>query len=87
VERCCGGCTGLAPCEDAVEHLALIAAPVLINICYSGGAVAELFLRLVSRRNVKAGPALLKVGVVFSVAVVLLPRVSWGCFLPCMTIR
>jgi hypothetical protein len=71
----------LEPGEDAVEPLALIAAPVLVNICYSGGAAAELFLRLASRRKIKAGPVLLKVGTVFSLAVVLLPSACWGGYL------
>lgn len=68
----------LEPGEDAVEPLALLAAPVLINIAYTFGWVAELFLYLVWRQRSNAfGPAFFKLGLSFSIVVVTLPAAFW----------
>jgi len=68
----------LKPGEDAIEPMALFAAPFLINIAYTAGWVAELFLRFVWRDNIaRLGPALLKLGFSFSLFVILLPSVFW----------
>ncbi len=69
----------LRPGEDAVEPLALLAAPLLANVGYTAGWVAELTLRLLWRdAPERIGPALLKLGITFSLAVVLFPSVYWG---------
>jgi len=50
----------LKPGEDAIEPLALLAAPFIINICYTAGWSAELFLRIVWReKSPRTGPILL----------------------------
>jgi len=69
---------GLKPGEDAVEPMALIVAPIAANVCYTGGWIVELFLGAVRPRGSSPiGPVLLKMGVGFSMAVVLLPSIVW----------
>ena len=51
----------LEPGEDAVEPIALMAAPFLFNIAYTAGWICEMGLRLVSLRG--SGPLLMKLGV------------------------
>jgi hypothetical protein len=71
----------LEPGEDAVEPIALFAAPILFNIAYTGGWLAEIALRILWRDSQPStGPILLKVGIAFSIFVVLLPSVFWGCY-------
>jgi len=68
----------LKPGEDAVEPLALMAAPFAINIAYTAGWMAELLLRIVWReRSAIVGPAFLRLGLSFSLVVVLLPAILW----------
>ena len=72
----------LEPGEDAVEPLALPVAVVLANMAYTGGWVVELLVRLTWRdRYPYLGPKLLKVGLVFTLVVVLLPPVVSGAVL------
>lgn len=69
----------LQPGEDAEEPLALIFAWIPINLCYTAGWVLEiaaLYIRLPGRYF--HGPALMRVGIGFSVFVLLLPSVIWG---------
>ena len=68
----------LEPGEDAVEPIAIMAAPFLFNICYSAGWVCELALRVIGLRG--AGPTLLILGVGFSVLLLLAPAIFWGLF-------
>ena len=69
----------LEPGEDAEEPLALIAAPILINICYTSGWVVEAALRSLDVvKTRKTGLLLFKAGSAFSLIVVLLPSVTWG---------
>jgi hypothetical protein len=69
---------GLKPGEDAIEPMALIAAPFALNIAYTAGWAGELHLRLLWRiRSPAIGPALLILGLSFSLLLVLLPSVSW----------
>jgi hypothetical protein len=69
----------LEPGEDAVEPLALPVAVVLANVAYTGGWVVELLVRLIWRdRYPCLGPKLLKLGLAFTLAVVLLPPVASG---------
>ena len=67
----------LKPGEDAVEPMSLIAAPIIANICYTGGWIIELLLGTVRRKGPSVGLVLLKLGVVFSVVIVLVPSVAW----------
>ena len=68
----------LKPGEDAVEPMALFVAPVAVNICYTGGWIAELLLSAVRRKgSALAGPVLLKLGVGFSIVILLVPSVVW----------
>jgi hypothetical protein len=70
----------LEPGEDAVEPMAIFVAPIVINLAYTAGWVVELILRLVfSVKSRIVGPILLKIGVVFSLVVVSLPSIVWGC--------
>jgi len=71
----------LAPGEDAVEPMALLAAPFIINAAYTAGWIVELSLHL-ARGQPRAtfAPMLLKLGVSFSLAVVALPSAFWGSY-------
>jgi hypothetical protein len=69
----------LEPGEDAVEPVALFAGVVLANVAFTGGWVVELLVRLICRdRYPYLGPTLLKLGLVFTLAVLLLPSVGAG---------
>lgn len=70
----------LRPGEDAVEPMALIIAPFVINILYTGGWVVELVIYLFLRRATRIGPILLAVGTAFSLCVIAVPGVVWGLF-------
>jgi len=71
----------LEPGEDAVEPIAIIFAPFLINIAYTAGWVVELnSRRILGRRIERLGPLLLKLGLGFSLLVALLPSVYWGIY-------
>ena len=63
--------------EDAVEPIALLAAPVVMNICYTAGWVVEGFLDKAHSDEV-LGPKLLRSGLKLSLFVVILPSVFWG---------
>ena len=67
----------LKPGEDAVEPLVLIIAPVVINICYTGGWIIELILRLFGLKNMGVGTALLRIGMVISLLFALAPAILW----------
>lgn len=68
----------LKPGEDAIEPLALLMAPVLINMAYTSGWMAELFLYFVWRQKSSAlGPAFFQLGLSFSICVVMLPAMFW----------
>jgi hypothetical protein len=74
-------CDVLQPGEDAEEPIAIILAPFLINICYTGGWVVEIVSRLILRERIeRLGPLLLKLGLGFSLLVALLPSVYWGLY-------
>ncbi len=71
----------LGPGEDAVEPLALLAAPIAINICYTAGWLGEsvLWVFWPDKRQF-FGPLLFKLGLGFSLFVVTLPAIFWGGF-------
>jgi hypothetical protein len=65
-----------------VDFLVLPVAFVLANVAYTGGWVVELLVRLIRRdRYPHLGPMLLKLGLVFTLVVVLLPPVASGAAL------
>ena len=68
----------LKPGEDAVEPLALIFAPIVINVFYCAGWILENILRVIwpSKRRF-FGPFLFKLGLGFSLFVVTLPAIFW----------
>lgn len=68
----------LQPGEDAVEPLALMAAPFLVNICYTCGWLVELLARRARPSlSPRFGPWLLKLGLTFSLLVISGPAVYW----------
>ena len=69
----------LKPRQDAVEPLALLAAPVLANVAYTFGSITEVLVNLVRGSGARrVGPALLHAGLVFSAVVVLAPAAFWS---------
>jgi hypothetical protein len=68
----------LRPGEDAVEPLSLLAAPVLANMGYTLGWIAEILCRhagITTRHSL--GPRLLRLGLAFSLFIVALPALIW----------
>lgn len=65
--------------EDAVEPMALIIAPFLVNLAYTLGWIVEAPLRLV-KPDLPAtfGPMLFKSGLIFSVFIISVPAVVWA---------
>lgn len=71
----------LGPGEDAVEPLALIFAPIAVNICYCAGWIVENILRVLwPSKQQLFGPMLLKLGLGFSLFVATFPAVFWLCY-------
>jgi len=69
----------LGPGEDAVEPIALLAAPFAVNICYTFGWIVELPARVLwPSLSRQLGPWLLRLGVAFSLFVISIPPVFWG---------
>lgn len=68
----------LQPGEDAVEPLALLAVPIVANICYTAGWVMELTVRATGIRSNRTGPQLFAAGMMFSCAVVWIPAAIWA---------
>jgi hypothetical protein len=65
--------------EDAVEPLALLVTPFVINFCYTGGWIVELAVKtLRPGYKLNLAPMLLKMGIVFSLIIVSLPTLIWG---------
>ncbi len=68
----------LQPGEDAVEPLALLAAPVGVNILYTLGWIVEVPTRLlVSDLTPRFGPLLLKLGLGLGLFLITLPAAFW----------
>ena len=68
----------LKPGEDAIEPMALFMAPILFNIAYTGGWVAELFLRIVWRERAPViASAFFKLGLSLSLCIAVSPSVIW----------
>jgi hypothetical protein len=65
--------------EDAVEPLALLVTPFVINFCYTGGWIVELAVKTMRPGyKLNLAPMLLKMGIVFSLIIVSLPTLIWG---------
>lgn len=69
----------LTPGEDAIEPIALLAAPFLVNIAYTAGWVVELVYRShTGRKDTEIGPNLWLAGMAFSILAVFFPSAFWG---------
>ena len=68
----------LQPGKDAVEPMALFAAPFAVNFCYTAGWVVELLLVALKKHEVGCGITMFVAGTVFSLIVVMIPSVIWG---------
>jgi hypothetical protein len=69
----------LQPGEDAVEPLALLAAPFVVNLLYTLGWFVEVPARhLVPGLSPGFGPMLLKLGLGFGLFLITMPAVFWG---------
>ena len=69
----------LQPGEDAIEPLALIAAPFAINALYTLGWLVEAPIRFaVPDSWALLGPTLLKMGLGFGGVLITLPAAVWG---------
>jgi hypothetical protein len=68
----------LRPGEDAVEPLALFAAPFIANVCYTAGWVVELFTHLLIGPSPQIGTFLFKLGLGFSLFVISIPAIIWA---------
>jgi hypothetical protein len=72
-----GASHSLAPGEDAVEPIALFAAPIGANLAYTAGWLVEGAL-LAQAPARPIGPRLMRAGLLFSVAVVFAPALLWA---------
>jgi hypothetical protein len=69
----------LQPGEDAVEPLALLAAPFVINLLYTLGWLVEIPTRhLIPDLSSGFGPMLLKLGLGFGLFLITMPWVVWS---------
>lgn len=69
----------LKPGEDPVEPFVVILAPFAINFFYTAGWVVELLVRNIwPERSKRIGLRLFKLGLIFSLVVVLIPSTVWG---------
>ena len=73
-----GYCGHLEPGEDAFEPLELFIAPIAINLCYTAGWVTEISLWRAQTWGRPIGPRLLRLGLAFSLIVVMLPAILWA---------
>jgi|SRR5581483_4024112 len=71
----------LEPGEDLIEPMALIAAPFVVNMCYTAGWATELLVRAVYPSTaIGFGPRLFRLGLLLSVVITVLPGIYWGAF-------
>lgn len=69
----------LNPGEEAVEPFVVFLAPFGMNLCYTAGWVVELLVRDIWPESSKrVGLRLFKIGLIFSLVVVLIPSSFWG---------
>ena len=68
----------LAPGEDAVEPLAVMAAPIAVNALYTLGWLVEVPARVfMPRLSPETGPSLLKAGVTIGLILISVPPAYW----------
>ncbi len=68
----------LPPGDDTVEPLALMAAPLIINLLYTLGWIAEMTCRSIEPRvSPQFGPRLLKLGLGLGLFLSTLPAAYW----------
>ena len=70
--------------EDFVEPIMLLFAPIAMNVGYTFGEIVEVVSGSRWTYNEDVEPwstALLKIGVIFSLFIVLFPSVYWGFYL------
>ncbi len=67
--------------------MALMLAPILLNICCTAGWVVELGLMIIRRHRAWTGPALLICGTLFSLGVAALPTLYWAWIWLIRTVR
>jgi hypothetical protein len=69
----------LPPGDDAVEPIAIIAAPFVFNLCYTLGWLVEAPARsLYPGLSPRFGPRLLMLGLGFSLCVITVPAAFWA---------
>jgi hypothetical protein len=78
----------LRPGEDAVEPIALIFAPLGINVLYTLGWLVEVPARLIQPSlSPRFGPFLLMAGLGLGLFLISLPAAFWGVYLVLQMIR
>jgi hypothetical protein len=71
----------LRPGEDAIEPMALLAAPFLVNALYCLGWLVEIPLHLIAPNASQGiGPILLKLGFAVGLGLISVPAAYWGGF-------
>jgi hypothetical protein len=71
----------LEPGEDAVDAVAVMAAPIAVNLLYTLGWLVEVPARIVvPGLSARFGPCLLIVGIALAVALITLPAALWTAF-------
>ncbi len=69
----------LQPGEDAVEPLALVTAPIAVNVLYTLGWIVEVTSRtLEPGLSPRFGPRLLKMGLGFGLFLITVPAAFWA---------
>lgn len=69
----------LEPGEDVVEPMGILAAALVVNICYTLGWLVEASARmLVPSLSTRFGPLLMKMGIGLSFLLISVPAVYWG---------
>ena len=69
----------LQPGEDAVEPIALLAAPVVVNLLYTIGWLVEIPARyLIPNLSSGFGPRLLKMGFGLGLFLITMPAMGWS---------
>ena len=66
--------------NDIIEPIAIIVAPLIINLFYTLGWLVEVATWVIFKRKIiNLGPMLLRLGVGISVILLSLPTLIWAC--------